>query len=159
MTSSPIIHDTLTFERKIPATPDVVWRAYMDPSARAVWSAPAGEALVFDRTDFRPGGRDEYRCGPVDSLPFHGILDYLHIASSTLIVYTDTVTTNEHLLSTALQTWVFTDDHDGHTTIKVTNQVTSFVGDSMIEGHRNGHLKTLDQLEDFVLLNRTGPGT
>ncbi|QBJ97230.1 hypothetical protein ERC79_15725 [Rhodococcus sp. ABRD24] len=159
MTSSPIIRDTLTFERKIPATPDVVWRAYMDPSARAIWSVPAGEALVFDRTDFRPGGRDEYRCGPIDSLPFHGVVDYLHIASSALIVHTDTVTTNGDLLAAALLTWEFTDDHDGYTTVKVTNQVTSFVGDSMIEGHRNGHLKALSQLEDFVLFNRTEPRT
>lgn len=76
-----------------------------------------------------------------------------------LIVHTDTVTTNGHLLAAALLTWEFADDHDGCTTVKVTNQVTSFVGDSMIDGHRNGHLKALGQLNDFVLLNPTEPRT
>ena len=69
----------------------------------------------------------------------------------------------------ALLTWEFEDqgfegegfeDQGEDTVIRLTNQVTSFTGHDMIDGHRWGHLTALEQLRDFVeqILIRIGLG-
>ena len=35
-----------------------------DPLARARWSAPSNDTIVYDEADFRIGGTDVFRCGP-----------------------------------------------------------------------------------------------
>lgn len=143
------VHATLEFTASIPAPVSTVWQAFADPAARVVWGAPAGEAQVYDRTDFRIGGRDEYRCGPPETLDFHGTTDYLAIVPERLLSQTDVVSSNGSVLAGALLTFRLEDDEDG-TRIHLTDQVTSFVGQGMIEGHRNGHTIALQQLGDWV---------
>lgn len=81
-----IVHDTIILERAINAPVAAVWNAYADPIARAQWSVPVGEAMVFDQTDFREGGQDHYRCGPPESLGTRlcNTTRSLHIASSSI---------------------------------------------------------------------------
>lgn len=105
--------------------------------------------MVYDDSDFREGGRDTYRCGPLDSLDFHAATEYVRIEPESLIVYSETVKTPDQILAAGLLTWEFQEDGSG-TIIKLTCQVTSFVGQGMIEGNRNGHTKALDQLETFL---------
>ncbi|GAA1336807.1 uncharacterized protein YndB with AHSA1/START domain [Arthrobacter roseus] len=146
---SSVAHDTLTFEQSINAPLSAVWDAFAEPTQRAVWGVPAGEAQVYDDSNFMVGGRDKYRCGPPETLGFHGLVDYVQIVPPSLIVHTDTVTAEDQVLAVALLTWQF-DAHGDTTMIRLTDQVTSFVGADMIEGHRNGHAKALEQLRDFL---------
>lgn len=146
-----IVHETLKFTKTIDAELSRVWGAFVDPIQRARWSVPAGEAMVYEQAAFEVGGRDRYRCGPPESLDFFNIVDYALIVPQSLVVYTETVTTAEQPLSAGVVTWGFTANGD-ETKVQLTSQVTSFVGDSMIEGNRNGHAKALNQLEEFVLV-------
>lgn len=144
-----VAHDILKFTKTIDAPLAEVWAAFADSDERAKWSVPAGDAQVYEESNFQIGGRDVYRCGPPKTLDFHGVLDYIHIVPQSLIVHTDTVTVQDQILATALLTWEF-EDRGSATLVRLTDQVTSFVGDDMIEGHRNGHAKALNQLKDFV---------
>src|SRR5690606_41596212 len=69
------VHETLTFSQSIEAPLLAVWAAFADSAQRARWSVPAGEALVYDQSNFHVGGRDQYRCGPPHALDFHGAKD------------------------------------------------------------------------------------
>ena len=144
-----VVHDTLTFSQSIKAALSLVWDAFADSNLRAVWGVPKGEAQIYDASDFRVGGQDTYRCGPPETLEFHGAVDYIQIVPESLIVHTDTVAVGDQILATALLTWQF-GTHGETTFIRLTDQVTSFVGADMIDGHRNGHTQALEQLREFV---------
>lgn len=101
--------------------------------------------MIYDLDDFRSGGRAIYRCGTPEELQFHAEVAYLLVESPNLIVHTETVRTGNQLLATGLVSWEFHEEAEG-TRLVVTNQVTSYVGQDMIEGNRNGHTIALDQL-------------
>lgn len=144
-----LAHETLRFTQTIKAPLPAVWEAFADPTRRALWGVPAGEVQVYDEADFRVGGRDRYRCGPPETLEFHGVADYVQVVPQSLIVHTDTVSAGDQMLACALLSWQF--DADGETTlVRLTDQVTSFVGTGMVDGHRNGHAKALAQLKRFL---------
>ena len=144
-----VVHDTLTFSQSIHAPLSLVWEAIADSAQRTVWGVPAGEAQVYDESNFRVGDRDVYRCGPAETLEFSGVAEYLQIVPESLIVHTDVVAVEGKILAAALLTWQFK-TQDGATRILLTDQVTSFVGTDMIDGHRNGHTKALEQLRVYV---------
>lgn len=114
-----------------------------------IWCPPADKAQVYDQVDFRVGGRDLYRCGAPESLDFHGVVDYAAIEPQQMIVHTDIVSAGPDTLAAALLTWTF-EAVDQGTRVHLTDQVTSFVGEGMIDGHRNGHTTALKQLADYV---------
>lgn len=144
-----IVHETLFFERDITAAMATVWRAYVDPVQRAQWSVPAGEAMVFDEADFREGGRDRYRCGPPAALDFAVNVEYHKIIPEQLIVYTETVDTADQPLATSIVTWALSSS-GRETRVNIAAQLVSYVGQGMIDGHRHGHAKALDQLQAFL---------
>lgn len=145
-----IVHETLKLTKTISADLSRVWEAFADPTLRARWSVPVGEGMIYESAAFEVGGRDRYRCGPPESLDYINIVDYATIAPQSLVVYTETVTTSEQPLSASVVTWSFTAISDA-TEVQITSQVTSFVGDGMIEGNRHGHAKALNQLQEFLL--------
>lgn len=149
-----IVHDTLITERGITAPPAAVWAAYADPAKRARWSVPAGESMVFDEADFTESGHDRYRCGPLETLPFHAHVHYITIVPRALIVYTETVRAQGRPLATGVIIWDFEAAPTG-TNVTITSHIVSFVGHGMIDGNRHGHLKALAQLDDFLA---AGPG-
>jgi len=63
--------------------------------------------------------------------------------------YSDTVHRDGELMAVALLSWELEDLGD-RTRVSVIDQVTSLVGPGMIDGHRNGHNTTLDQLADYL---------
>ncbi len=144
-----LVHDTLTFSQSIDAPRSVVWAAIADSAQRTVWGVPAGEAQVYDESNFRVGGRDVYRCGPSETLEFDGVVEYLEIVPESIIVHTDVVAIDGRVLAVALMTWEF-ETQNRATRVQLTDQVTSFVGADMIDGHRNGHTTALEQLRAFV---------
>ena len=139
------LHETLTFTAVLADPMEDVWAAVADPRARAEWSVPAGEQMVIDRDDLRPGGTCSYRCGPPGSLDVSGEVAYLVVRPGELLVHTDTIRSGDDVLATALLTWTFSEE-GGLTRVEIVDQVVSFVGPGIIDGHRNGHRLALEQL-------------
>ncbi len=154
VTEPELVHDTLRLEKRFAYPLDAVWRAYADPASRAEWGVPEGEEQVYSRDELRSGGVAIYRCGTPGELQFRGEVSYVDVVPQARIVHTDSVWAGDQLLATALLSWEFRDE-EGSTTLTVTDQVTSFVGQEMIDGHRNGHTKALNQLAAFL---ETSPG-
>ena len=153
-----LVHETITLSRRLPFPCAEVWNAYADTARRRVWGVPAGEGIEYDAEDFREGGRDRYRCGPLGSLDFLVEAQYLRVVEQQLIVYAETVWTNGTPLASALVSWAL-EPKRGATQVSVTSQVTSFVGAGMIEGSRSGHRIVLAQLGRFLADAATGsPG-
>jgi hypothetical protein len=84
--SETLQHATTKLQHSYPAPPERVFSEFADPVERARWSAPSNEALIYDETDFRLGGKDVFRCGPkwfgiedgliTPSLFFHSTLEF-----------------------------------------------------------------------------------
>lgn len=139
MAQNQVHHGTVVVERTINVPTARVFDAYADADERARWAAPSDTAVFFyDETDFRVGGRDVARCGAKDDPRFRVESTYVNIAQHQRIVTTDTVQEGVNLLSANLNTIEFFDEGKG-TRVKITVQVTSFVGDEMIESTRSGN--------------------
>ena len=153
-----LVHETIALSRRIPFPCAEIWNAYADTARRCVWGVPAGEGIEYAIEDFREGGRESYRCGPLGSLDFHVETQYLRVVEQQLIVYAETVSTNGTPLASALVSWTLEPLGDS-TQVCVTSQVASFVGAGMIEGSRSGHRIVLAQLGAFLAGAVTGaPG-
>lgn len=140
-----IVHETLHFTRELARPIATVWGAYADIERRVQWSVPIGDELVYDASDFSEGGVDSYRCGPPGDLSVVGQNRYQLIDPRRRLVYTDAVEHDGQIMAVALLTWKFEAIANG-TRLTIVDQITSFVGRGMVEGHRNGHELTLDQL-------------
>jgi uncharacterized protein YndB with AHSA1/START domain len=51
----------IVIDRRIPGTPELVFRALTDPSLYARWMGPSGSETIVDEMDVRPGGRLAFR--------------------------------------------------------------------------------------------------
>jgi uncharacterized protein YndB with AHSA1/START domain len=126
-----------------------VWNAFADTDQRVQWGVPAGEEMVCDIDEFRPGGSIRARCGSPGELEFVSTGQYCSLEPERHIVTTETLTKDDEILSTAIITWTLTAIPTG-TRVELVDQVVSFVGQGMIDGHRNGHDICLRQLGEFL---------
>lgn len=139
------LHDTLRFTREIDQPIDTVWAAYADVDNRSQWSVPSGEQVIYDAADFTAGGQDSYRCGPPGDLANVGTHHYYLIKAPRRLIFSDTIRRDGQLMAVAVLTWQL-EPNDHGTQITIVDQVTSLVGQGLIDGHRNGHKETLDEL-------------
>ena len=146
--STPIVHDTIRFERTLAQPPHVVFAAYADVDQRVIWSAPSDdEIVIFESHEFAVGCVDHFICGLKESPSFAGTTRYEHIVDDEMIVFSERlVTTAGDLLAMSLVTWALTPDGGGGTVLTVTDQVTSAAGDGPIVGSRHGYNAMLDHL-------------
>lgn len=145
-----IVHETLVFERRYPASPSRVFQAYADEAIRARWSAPTPTtAIVYESTDFRVGGHDIYRCGAIDDLRYLARAYYCDVERDRRIVFAEAVTTEGETLSVSLNTWDIIPDGSG-TRLVVTVQLAAYGGKDMLEGTRFGTNAALDNLGSLV---------
>ena len=126
-----------------------VWNAFADTGQRVRWGVPEGEEMVCDIDDFRPGGAIRARCGAPGVLEFVSTGQYCAVVPERHLVSTETLTRDDEILSTAIITWTLTPTSAG-TRVELVDQVVSFVGEGMIDGHRNGHDICLRQLGEFL---------
>lgn len=146
MNPDDLAHDSFVLERRYDAPPARVYAAYADLDARCSWGAPSPEeAIVYSEHDFRSGGRDVHRCGPREDLRYLGSVRYEHLVEDRRIVLVERIESAGALLSVALITWDLEPDGDG-TRLRLTTQITSLVGASMIQGSRGGTRAALANL-------------
>lgn len=139
------LHATITLEHAYAAPVERVFAEFADPMARARWSPPSSDVLIYDETDFREGGRDVFRCGPKGDPKFHGKTAYLLIVPNERVVSSETLDAEGRHLAVALTTLDFEADGQG-TNLKVTLQMISFVGAGMVEGYESGNRSALENL-------------
>lgn len=139
------LHATLTLEHTYAAPVERVFAEFADPVARARWSPPSSDVLIYDETDFREGGRDVFRCGPKQDPKFHGKTAYLVIVPNERVVASETLDADGRHLAVALTTLDFEPAGKG-TLLRVTVQMISFVGAGMVEGYESGNRSALENL-------------
>ena len=138
-------HATITLERSYRVPLERVFSEFANPTARARWSAPANEVLVYDETDFRVGGRDVFRCGPQKGPEFRGETLYHIIVPNTRVVSSETLDADGQRLAVSLHTLDFEASGED-TKLKLTIQLVSLVGAGMIEGYESGNKSALESL-------------
>jgi uncharacterized protein YndB with AHSA1/START domain len=138
-------HATISLERFFPETPRRVFAEFADPVARARWSAPAGDALIYDESDFKVGGRDVFRCGPTGDLKFRAETRYLVIVPDTCVISSETLETEGQLLAVSLNTLEIEPSSKG-ATLRLTIQIASSVGEGMAKGYESGNKSALEGL-------------
>jgi uncharacterized protein YndB with AHSA1/START domain len=138
-------HATVTLEHSYSAPVERVFSEFADPVARACWSAPSKDELVYDEADFQIGGKDVFRCGTKGDLKFRGETHYLDIVPNARVVSSETVDVDGQRLAAALTTLDFESTESG-TNLKVTIQVVSFVGPDMILSYESGNKSALKNL-------------
>jgi uncharacterized protein YndB with AHSA1/START domain len=142
-------HATIMLEHSYSAPVERVFSQFADPAARAGWSAPSEEVLVYDESDFRVGGKDVFRCGPKGNPKFRGETRYLHIVPNKRLVSSETLDTDDQLLAVALTRLEFEPTKEG-TNLTVTVQIVSFVGPDMIRGYESGNKSALKNLSQHL---------
>jgi len=142
-------HATIKLEHSYAAPLERVFSEFADPVARARWSAPSNDALIYDEADFRVGGKDVFRCGPKGNPKFRGETRYLHIVPNARVVSSETVDMDGQPLAVALTTLDFEPTDDG-TNLTATLQIVSFAGPDMIHGYESGNKSALNNLAQHL---------
>jgi uncharacterized protein YndB with AHSA1/START domain len=142
-------HATITLQHSYSAPLERVFSEFADPAARARWSAPSNDVLIYDEADFRIGGKDVFRCGPKADPKFRGETRYLDIVPNARVVSSETVDMGGERLAVALTTLDFEPTEDG-TNLTVTIQVVSFVGPDMIHSYESGNKSALKNLSQHL---------
>ena len=143
-----IHHETVTFEKPIQASPEEVFRAYTDTKAREKWSAPTHETEIrILESDVRTGGTETGKCGTRgEELNWRMDVAYHRVEKDKLITFTEELWDGDNMLTVALITFDIREASDGTSVLHLTDQVTSFVGESGAHGHRDGYTKTLENM-------------
>ncbi len=150
--SETIHHATIKLQGFYAAPVERVFSEFADPAARAKWSAPQNDTLVYDKADFREGGGDVFRCGPPNDLRFQGETAYQVIVPDKCVISTEILTEGGKRLAVALNTFSFEATGEG-TLLKVTVQLISFVGPGMVEGYESGNKGALEGLARYLSAN------
>jgi uncharacterized protein YndB with AHSA1/START domain len=142
-------HATIALERTYWAPLERVFSEFADPVARARWSPPSNDVLIYDQTDFRPGGRDLFRCGPKNDPQFRGETLYHVIVPNKHVVSSETLDADGQRLAVSLNTLDF-EGTGGSTKLSITVQVVSLVGAGMLEGYESGNKSALENLARYL---------
>ena len=146
MAETAIDHGTVVVERTINLTAAHVFAAYADAGRRAAWGPPSYTAVhIYDLANFTIRGVDHFRCGSRDDPKFQGTTFYRDIVPDSRIVSSEVIALAGNGLSAALTTLELS-PHDSGTTLKMTVQVTSFMGPDIFKGHEQGYNGALDNL-------------
>jgi len=150
MTNTATDHGTIVVEQTINVPVARSYGAFAKATEREAWAAPSDTAaFIYDETDFRVGGRDVARCGAKADPRFRVETRYVDIVPMQRIVSTETIHEVDKLLAVNITTIEFVPD-DQRTRMKITVQVTSFVGKAMIENTKAGHAGSLRNMAHYL---------
>jgi len=138
-------HATIVLERTYRASLERVFSEFAVPVARARWSPPSNDVLIYEQTDFRAGGRDLFRCGPKNAPKLCGETFYHLIIPNKRVVSSETLNTDGRCLAVSLNTLEFEATDEG-TNLKLTVQMVSLDGVGMIAGYESGNKSALENL-------------
>ncbi len=130
MTKQPVVHSGFTVERRIPASPAAVFRAWSDLEAKKRWFA-GGENSGWRETvrefDFRVGGAERAAGAWTDGKTSDFVALYRDIIPDERIVYVYDMYVNGEKISVSLTTVEIAPDGGG-AKLKVTEQGSYFIG-------------------------------
>ena len=150
MTDISTDHGTIVVEQMINIPVSRAYSAFADPKERVRWGAPSDTAaFIYDAVDFRVGGMDLIRCGAKDDLRYRVEVRYINIVDERRVVWTETIRDPDKLLATNITTLEFM-PHGQRTRLKVTVQVTSFVGVGMIQNTKAGQEGSLGSMARYL---------
>jgi uncharacterized protein YndB with AHSA1/START domain len=140
-------HETLVFERNFNVPPARLFQSYADPREREIWSAPSPETvIIIDQTDVRTGGQELGRCGSAKDLSWTMKVAYHLVKQDELITFTEELWEGDAILTIALITFEIEQHGKAGSRLKLTDQITSFVGKGGVAGHLEGYTLALDNL-------------
>jgi len=136
-------HATFVIERTYAASPERVYRAWSDPVAKAEWFS---KAEIFD---FRVGGREFSRGGPLEGPIFTFDASYHELVPEQRIVYSYTMDMGETRISVSITT-IEIHQVEAGTKLIFTEQGTFFDGHDTAEIREHGTNVLLDLLGKSV---------
>lgn len=141
-------HETIKIDRIFPVDTSKVFAAYTDIKVREQWSAPDKTTEIrITESDIRTGGFETGKCGTKgEDLNWLMKVAYHRVEEDRLINFTEELWDGDNLLTVALITFDIESAPDGGTILRLTDHVTSFVGEGGAQGHRDGYSIALDNL-------------
>jgi uncharacterized protein YndB with AHSA1/START domain len=150
MTDNRICHGTVCAERTINVPVAQAYQAFADANEREAWAAPSQTASFrYEQTDFRVGGLEVARCGAKSDPRFRVETRYLDIVPTRRIVSIETIQEVDRLLAANITTIEFVPNGPG-TRTKVIAQVTSLVGQAMVDNTEAGHAGSLANMARYL---------
>ena len=138
-------HATFAIERLFAHPPELVYRAFGDPTAKAGWFfGPEGPAGLQHTLDFRVGGREH-----MDDATFTFDATYLDLVEDERIIYAYEMTMGGRRISASLACLVF-QRVDGGTRLTVTEHGIYLDGLDKVEDRERGTGELLDQLGTWL---------
>jgi uncharacterized protein YndB with AHSA1/START domain len=140
-------HDTFTIERRYPVSPARVFGAFADQAAKAKWFGCVDGWEVAEHTiDFRVGGREVWRGGPVGGMQHRNDTVYHDIVPNERIVWSYTMQLGDRRISVSLTTLELRPDGNG-TRLIFTEQGVFLDGHDGVAEREHGTRALLDSLE------------
>jgi uncharacterized protein YndB with AHSA1/START domain len=140
-------HDTFTIDRRYPAAPERVFRAFADPATKAKWfGCVEGWDVAEHTSDFRVGGREVWRLGPPGGVEHRNDTVYHDIVPNERIVWSYTMAMDEKRISVSLATLEIQRDGTG-TRVTLTEQGVFLDDYDGAEDRVRGTHMLLDNLE------------
>lgn len=143
-------YGTVVVQRTLNVPVARAYNAFADANERAKWSAPSDTAtFIYEETNFKIGGRDLARCGAREDPRFTVEARYVDIVAERRIAWVETIREIDRLLAVNITTLEF--HPNGYCTeLRVTVQVTSFVGPEMIKNTQSGHDAALNNMARYL---------
>ncbi|PWE27384.1 ATPase [Pararhodobacter marinus] len=140
---------TLVFDRESAAPPAALWRAWTDPQARAIWSAPSPAVTVeYLKAESVIGGEEVSICRAEGQPDIRCAFRWLTMEPARRSTNTEILSAGGTTLSAALVTAEIAAHGDG-AALRLTVQLTSLAED-MEQGYVQGFAAGLDNLVDVA---------
>jgi uncharacterized protein YndB with AHSA1/START domain len=150
MTQPSILHNTFAVERSYPLPPERVFAAFSDPKQKRKWLIEGyGNEVKEYSLDFRVGGNEVARYSssntPFPEAVFSTIANYQLIEIGKRIVMANTMSLNDHCISSALVSFEFLPTEAG-TDLICTHQAAFFEGSDGPQIRERGWKTLLEKL-------------
>ena len=150
MNGRTVVHDTISVERRLSASPGVVFEAWANPAMRWQWDNPGENFVVTEQTqDFRVGGRQASRFGPPGDPRYWSDGQFLDIVPNCRILSAGTMHDGDVTTSVTLFTAEFVEDGDG-TLLILTDQSAFLDATETPAARRSGWRTIVDRLARFL---------